>query len=120
MQLVVPVAGTEAEAWGALTAALGLKGASVAQRCTAPAGVPPLGGVLEYLTRSPYDALLRLDKPGPGVAALGVYTFPGGDQTMAAMGFYMYGDRADDTVARVTPLWEAWLQELFPMPADPS
>ena len=120
MQLVTPVAGTEAEAWEALTAALGVKGVSVAERCTAPAGVPVLSGVVEHFTRRPYDALVRLDNPGPGIAALGVYTFPGGDQTMVAMGFYLYGDRAAETVARVTPLWQAWLQKRFPMPAEVS
>ena len=74
MQWMAPVAGTEAEAWETLTAALGLKGVSVGQRWTAPAGVPALSGVVEYASQSPYDALLRLDKPGPGVAALGAST----------------------------------------------
>src|SRR5881396_2576688 len=106
MQFVAPVAGTEAEAWETLTAALGVKGLSVGQRCTAPAGVPALSGVVEYVSQNPYDALLRIDKPGPGVAALGTFTVPGGDQTMVAMNFYMYGDQADSTVARVTPLWQ--------------
>jgi uncharacterized protein YndB with AHSA1/START domain len=120
MQLMAPAAGTDAEAWEALTAALGMKGLSVGQRCTAPASVPALGGLAEYVTQSPYDALLRLDKPGPGVAALGAFTFPGGDQSMVAMNFYLYGDQAAETVARVTPLWQAWIQERFPMPTEPS
>src|SRR5258707_10056692 len=64
MQIIAPVAGTEAEAWEALTAALGVKGVSVGQRGTAPSGVPALGGVAEYVTQSPNDILLRLDKPG--------------------------------------------------------
>ncbi|MBI3449917.1 MAG: SRPBCC domain-containing protein [Acidobacteria bacterium] len=119
-QLAAPVAGTEADAWGTLTAALGLKGFSVGQRWTAPAGVPALSGVVEYVTRNPYDALLRLDKPGQGVAALGVFTFPGGSQTMVAMSFYMYGDQAAGTVARMEPLWQAWVQERFPIPAEPG
>ena len=118
MQLVAPVAGSEAEVWEALTAALGVNGVRIAERCTAPAGVPALSGVVEHFTRRPYDALLRLDHPGPGIAALGVYTFPGGDQTMLALGFYLYGDRAAETVARVTPLWQAWLQKRFPMPTE--
>ena len=71
MQVMAPVAGTEAEAWETLTAALGVKGVSVGQRWTTPAGVSPLGGVVEYVTENPYDALLRLDQPGPGIAALG-------------------------------------------------
>jgi phenylpropionate dioxygenase-like ring-hydroxylating dioxygenase large terminal subunit len=76
--------------------------------------------VLEYITRDPYDALLRLDQPGPGIAALGTFGFPGGGPTMVAMNFYLYGDQAAATVARETPLWQAWLQERFPMPAEPS
>jgi uncharacterized protein YndB with AHSA1/START domain len=121
MQLMAPVAATEAGAWEALTTALGLDGLHVGQRCSAPDGVPALAGVAEYVTRNPYeyDALLRIDEPGPGVAALGVASFPGGP-TMVAINFYLYGDRADETVARVTPLWQAWLQERFPMPTEPS
>jgi hypothetical protein len=75
MQVTAPVAGPDAESWEALTAALGVKGLSVGQRWTTPAGVSPLGGVVELVTENPYDALLRLDKPGPGIAALGAVTY---------------------------------------------
>ena len=119
MQVMTPVAGTDAEAWEALTSALGVKDLSVGQRWTTPAGVSPLGGVVEYLTENPYDALLRLDKPGPGVAALGAMTYPGGE-SMVAMNFYLYGDQAAETVARETPVWQAWIQERFPMPTELS
>ena len=118
MQFVAPFAGSEAEAWETLTAALGLKGLSVGQRWTAPAGVPALSGVAEYVTQSPYDILLRLDKPGPGVAALGAFNF--GGQSMVALNFYHYGDQAAGTVARQKPLWQAWIQERFPMPTEPG
>ncbi|MCC7389319.1 MAG: SRPBCC domain-containing protein [Phycisphaerales bacterium] len=118
MKWMVPFAGTEAEAWESLTAAMGLKGLSVGQRWTAPAGVPPCGGVVEYFTQNPYDALLRLDQPGPGLAALGAFNC--GGPSMIALGFYLYGDRAGTTVAQQTPLWEAWFQERFPMPKEPD
>jgi uncharacterized protein YndB with AHSA1/START domain len=118
MKWMSPAAGTEAEAWEALTTALGLKGMRVGQRWTAPAGVPALSGVVEYVTLSPYDALLRLDKPGPGVAALGAVNF--GGQSMVALNFYLYGDQAAGTVAHETPLWEAWIQKRFPMPTEPG
>ncbi len=118
MKWMAPAAGTEAEAWEALTAALGLMGMRVGQRCMAAADVPALGGVVEYVTQSPYDALLRLDKPGPGVAALG--TFNMGGPSMVAMNLYFYGDQATGTVARETPLWDAWFQKRFPMPAEPA
>ena len=51
MQVTAPVAGTEAEAWETLTSALGVKGVSVGQRWTTPAGVSPLGGVVEISPR---------------------------------------------------------------------
>jgi uncharacterized protein YndB with AHSA1/START domain len=118
MKWMAPAAGTEAEAWETLTAALGLKDMSVGQRRTAPAGVPALGGVVEYVTQSPYDALLRLDKPGPGVAALGTVNF--GGPIMVAMNLYLYGEQAPGIVAHETPLWEAWFQKRFPTPTEPG
>jgi hypothetical protein len=101
-----------------LTVALGLKGLSVGQRSTAPAGVPALSGVAEYVSHSPYDARLRLDTPGPGVAALGAFNV--GGQSMAALSFFHYDDQAEETAARETPLWQAWFQERFPMPSETS
>jgi hypothetical protein len=118
MQWIAPATGTEAEAWETLTAALGLKGTSAGQRCTAPAGVPALSGVLEHASQSPYTALLRLDKPGPGTAALGAVNF--GGSIMVTLSFYLYGDQAAGTVAHETPLWQAWIQERFPMPPEPT
>ena len=115
MQVTSPVACTEAEAWKSLTAGLGVKGLGVGQHWTTPAGVPPLSGVVEYLTENPFDALLRLDTPAPGIAALGAATYPGGP-TVVAMNIYHYGDVPAETVARETPVWQAWLQDRFPMP----
>ena len=119
MQIASPVAGPDAETWETLTTALGVKGVSVGQRWTTPAGVSPLGGVVELVTEDPYDALLRLDKPGPGIVALGAVTYPGG-QSMVAMNLYLYGDRAAAAVARETPRWQAWFQEHFPAPSAPG
>jgi hypothetical protein len=39
---------------------------------------------------------------------------------MVAVNFYHYGDQAAGTVARETPLWQAWIQERFPMPTELS
>jgi uncharacterized protein YndB with AHSA1/START domain len=118
MQWMAPAAGTETQAWEALTAALGLKGASAGQRWTAPAGVPLLGGVVEHISQSPFNALVRLEKPGPGTAALGAVNF--GGQSMVTLNFYLYGDQAAGTVAGETPLWEAWVQASFPTPPETS
>jgi uncharacterized protein YndB with AHSA1/START domain len=112
MQFVAPVPGTEAEAWEALTTAFGLKGTRAGQRWTAAPGVPASSGVVEYISESPHDALVRLDTPGPGVAALGAFNM--GGQSMVALSFYHYGDLAAETAARWTPQWQAWVQERFP------
>jgi hypothetical protein len=119
MQFKAPVAGTAAEAWATLTAALGLNGVGAGQGWAVPAGVPALGGVVELVSQSPPPgAMLRLDQPGPGVAALFTMTY--GGSVMAAFSFYLYGDQAAGTVARETPLWQAWIQERFPMPPEAS
>lgn len=112
-----PAPATDDKSWDALTAALGLNNMSVGQRFTAPAGVPPLSGVVEYVTRDPYDALLRIEQPAPGVAALGIAGYPG-EPSMVAMNLYLYGDRAAETLTRETRRWEAWFKERFPMPAE--
>jgi uncharacterized protein YndB with AHSA1/START domain len=116
MQFVAPVPGTATQASETLTTALGLEGASVGQHWTAPAGVPAIGGVAEHLAGSPFDALVRLDKPGPGVAAFGVFGDCG--PAMVAVSIYHYGDRAEATVARESPSWQAWIQERFPAPSQ--
>ncbi len=118
MQFMATAGGTEAEAWETLTVAQGLKGAKAGQRWAAPAGVPALGGVVEHVSQSPCNALLRLDKPGAGAAALGAVNF--GGSAMVTLSFYLYGDQAAATVARETPLWEAWIQKRFPTPTEPG
>jgi uncharacterized protein YndB with AHSA1/START domain len=120
MQVMAGVPGTKAEAWAALTTALGLGGVGVGQRWAAPAGVPALGGVVEHVSQRESDcgALLRLDKPGPGVAALYIMTLPG--SVLAVFNFYLYGDPAAATAAREKPLWQAWIQKRFPTPTEPG
>ncbi len=118
MQFKAVVAGTAAEVWATMTAALGLNGVAAGQSWAVPAGVPALGGVVEHVSQSPYGALLRLDQPGPGVAALFIMTI--GDSVMAAFTFYLYGDQAAGTAARETPLWQAWIENRFPMPTEPG
>ncbi len=70
------------------------------------------------VSQSPCNALLRLDTPGPGTAALGAVNC--GGPIMVTLSFYLYGDQAAGTVARETPLWQAWIEERFPTPPEPS
>jgi hypothetical protein len=113
MQFMAPVSGTPADAWAALTSALGFDRAGAGQHWAAPTGVPAIGGVLERVTHGPYGALIRLDEPGPGIGAL--YTIEFGDTVMASLAFYMYGDDSAATVARERPRWQSWIQEHFQM-----
>src|SRR2546429_2804450 len=116
MQFVAPVAGTEGEAWDTLTAAVGLKGLSVGQRWTAPAGVPALSGVAGGGSQGPHHARLPSGKAGAGGSGPGAFNF--GGPSMGALKFYHYGDQAAETVARETPPWQGWIQERFPMPTE--
>lgn len=115
MQVTVPVAMSEAEAWDALTAALGVKGLSIGERWTSPIGSPGLAGILEVSTVNPFDALLRLEAPTPGLAALGAFVYPG-SPTMVGMNLYLYGANAAEAVDRLTLEWQAWFASRFPMP----
>ncbi len=51
--------------------------------------------------------------------ALGSFNM-GGDNSMAALSFFHYGDHAAETAARETPIWQAWIDDHFPMPTEPS
>jgi uncharacterized protein YndB with AHSA1/START domain len=116
MQVTTPVAVSEGEAWETLTTALGLKGAGVGDTWSTAAGDSPLAGVVELLTETPYDALIRLDTPTPGIAALGAVTYPSGDQVVA-MNLYLYGEESAAIAAQQRPIWQALLEKLFAGPA---
>lgn len=117
LRFTAPLSGTVAEAWATMAGALGLAGVGAGQRWNVPAGVPALGGVAEHVAVSPPGALLRLDRPGPGIAALFIISW--GDAVMATFNFYLYGDQAADIAARETPRWQSWIRERFPKPAEP-
>ena len=107
---------SEAQAWAALTRALGIEGSAVGQPWRSAPDTPPLSGIVETMTEDPFDALIRLDSPTAGLAALGAYVYPGSPTTVA-MNLYLYGDDAAATVARITQPWEEWFRRRFPAPA---
>lgn len=119
MRLMSYAPGSEPETWETLTRALGLAGAAQGRRWSAAgAGVPPLGGVVERFGqgRHVHEIFLRLDEPAPGTALLGAYTW--GGKAHAAVNIYLYGERASAAAARDEPLWNAWMNELFPATVD--
>ena len=101
------------EAWATLSGSLGLAGATVGQRVSAPAAAPPLAGLVEAVGPSEYpETLLRLDQPAPGIAHF--FAMPMGGQVYLPIRLYLFGDQAQTAVAQAEPVWQAWLNEHFP------
>lgn len=123
MKWMLPAPGTEAEAWAALGSALGgLAGLQPGQAWAASGSAPALAGVVESVGGAPpFDALLRLHQPGPGLAALSAVDF--GGQSLVSLSVTLYGAQALHTVGEQMPLWDAWFQRHFPsepsFPQDP-
>jgi len=116
MQWNAMPAGTAEDAWETLADALGLKGVVAGHRWTASPGNPSLSGVVEPADQYPHHVMIRLDKPCPGIADLGAANCSG--TVMATISFYLYGDQAVGVAAREKPLWQAWVDKLFPRPAE--
>ncbi|HEX4966136.1 MAG TPA: SRPBCC domain-containing protein [Thermoanaerobaculia bacterium] len=114
LRLLAAVSEPEPKAWESLIAALGLGGAAVGLRRSSPTGVPPLTGGVEW--RGQHALLLRLDEPAPGIGSLFAHAM--GGKVFVVIDLYLYGDQAADAVARNEPLWNAWMSERFPPPAE--
>jgi uncharacterized protein YndB with AHSA1/START domain len=114
-QLMGVSAEPRSAAWDALTGALGLTGATAGQRVKSAAGATPLAGVVEHTGPAEHpELLLRLEEPAPGLAHLLAVSM--GGQVFVPVRLFLYGEQASASVARVEPLWQAWMQEHFPMP----
>jgi uncharacterized protein YndB with AHSA1/START domain len=104
--------GDVAEAWSAMARPLGLAGAKVGQRFAAPAGAPPLSGVVEVVFEGKHHgAIVRVDEPSPGLVFLQAQAM--GPQVMLATIFYLYGERGAAAAATAEPAWKAWLADRF-------
>lgn len=107
-------------AWEDLATPFGLTKVSKGQQWRAPqTSVPTLAGVVEAVGegKKPQSVLLRIDEPSPGIASLGAFDC-GAVQVMASL--FLYGDKAAAVAAREEPIWRAWMNERFPMPAPPE
>jgi uncharacterized protein YndB with AHSA1/START domain len=114
LRLLSAVSEPEPKAWESLVEALGLGGAAVGLRRSSPTGVPPLIGCVEW--RGQHALLLRLAEPAPGIGSLSAHTM--GGKVFVVIDLYLYGDQAADAVAKQEPLWQAWMSERFPAPAE--
>jgi uncharacterized protein YndB with AHSA1/START domain len=116
MQFVSVSSESEAKTWEKMAGELGLVNATPGQTWSAPAGFPPMTGVVDSLGQGMHSStvLLRIDTPAPGTAYIGA--FPCGGPSQVYIGIFLYGDHAKATVERDEPKWQTWIDERFPMP----
>ncbi|MCV7278068.1 SRPBCC domain-containing protein [Mycolicibacterium flavescens] len=109
---------SELQAWRRLTEALGLAGADVGERRETPADAPRLAGVVRRVHQDGHnrDLMMRLEQPAPGVAIIGACTV--GEEALAMVTIYFYGDDAQQIADAEQPGWSTWLRGLLqPEPA---
>ena len=115
VQAMWPVPGTFAESWAAMREQLGMPEITVGTEVTtAGTDAPALAGtVVSYDGRV---AIVKLGLPAPGLAWLAT---GGGseDKSHAMVHINLFGPDAATVAAREQPLWQAWLQRTFPLPA---
>jgi len=108
------IEGSPSQAWNTLTGPLDVAGATPGQRLTT-SGEPRLSGFVE--PRGPgvpeHTLLLRIDEPAPGIVS--VFSHTDGKKVYVGMDFLLYGDDASAAAARVEPVWQAWIDERFPV-----
>jgi uncharacterized protein YndB with AHSA1/START domain len=114
IQLTGFASGNKAEAWKALLGSLGFGRPLVGRKVQTGSGAPSLAGLVERVGEEAYpeELLLLLDQPAPGVAHL--FAMPMGPQVVLSARFYLYGERASAVATEVEPLWQAWVNKLFP------
>ena len=103
------------KAWGEVTQELGLAAAQVGQGVKSSGDAPQLAAVVESAGPKA-EFMLRLDQPAPGLAQL--TAMPMGGKTYLYICLYLYGGAARDIVAREEPVWQAWINKLFPAPVS--
>lgn len=103
--------GGDLELWKQLTGALELAAANVGEAWEAPAGAPPLAGVVERVQQNFRfrSLLLRVDRPYPGVVALGTHVM--GDAARAMISLYLYGPEGVAAAGAVKDQWSQWLNK---------
>lgn len=100
------------DAWKKLIENLGLVGTDVGDEWSLQSP-EELSAIVERVeqNRNQRYVLLRLSRPGPGVALIGTYGM--GDATNASVAFYVYGDDARERAEINEPLWRDWLGKTF-------
>ncbi|HTO89630.1 MAG TPA: SRPBCC domain-containing protein [Candidatus Sulfotelmatobacter sp.] len=105
------------KAWADLSQPLGLAGARVGQSVKSSGDAPRFAAVVEYVAQKASPELtVRLDQPAPGLAHLSAVKM--GGQAYVYLCLYLYGHAAGAVAGREEPVWQAWLNRLFPAPVE--
>ena len=102
--------------WDRLLGSLGFARLVEGQRVETDPGAPRLAGIVERVVDKEHEELfLRLEEPTSGV----VQFFPAvmGGQVCLSVRLFLYGAQARAVATREAPVWQAWINGLFP-PAD--
>ena len=107
------VSGSAEDAWAALLGALGGGGLTEGRGWNGAPGAPAISGVVERILPGiqPF-ALLRLDRPAPGLGALSAYRIA--ERATVALWIYLYGGDAPAAAAREEGEWKVWMKARFP------
>lgn len=112
-QLMANAAGTESDAWAAVTKALGVGNTSVGQKWRAPAGMPSAGGTLEFISSGPpYGMIIRFDSPNSALVSVAAYACGGPIQV--GVNTFWFGPKAETTAEREKSVWQEWFAGVFP------
>ena len=107
---------SKSAAWDRLLGSLGLARLADGQRVETAHGAPRLKGIVERVVDKE-ELFLRLEEPTSGVAHLSPMVM--GNQVCLWVCLYLYGEQARAVAAREAPVWQSWINGLFP-PADRS
>jgi len=78
---------------------------------------PTLAGLVERAGPTEHPGvLLRIDEPAPGLVHL--FALPMMGQVFLPVRVFLYGGGASEAAAGIEPVWQAWMAERFPPPAD--
>ena len=122
LQFLPTSLGPKEDAWKRLAGPLGLAGTPAGAKVSAPAGAPPLAGVVEFSGEPGFVevSLVRLERPAPGIAHF--FAMAMGGPVFLAARLYLFGPQAASTAAEQEPIWKAWLAQHLPAeaPAQPG
>lgn len=114
---MTPAGSTPAETWDKLTGAIGADPQVNEPLSIRREGIAAIDGNVQRIDELPkgMSMTMHTQNPAPGVVLLSAMDCMG--STMATLQAYYYGDRAEAAAADASS-WQAWLTELFPMPAS--